>query len=485
MTEYIEKVIASDNSRESLIELKTLIKKGEYKATYDDIDYIISLLSLEDAKSRKNVAQILGLLKVQRAAGPLYEALEKEEVEFVKSAYIIALKDIDIDRIRDSLKRLRESLINKGTSEDNKKHYDDQINAYNEILGANIGKHTFSGKEVTSEIMLITPHGLGQITADAMISDSKRVLSIGVCARISNLAEIENIRTYKELLFFVPNMKKLPKDPYRAAEIVSKGDLKAFLCARHKEKTPWGFRVNLIGNMDDKKKSLFIKRFCGELERNTDGYFVNQPSDYEFEIRLLENKEGTFTTMIKLFTIKDTRFEYRKEHVAASIRPELAANIIYIASDYLKSNIQVLDPFCGVGTMLIERFKYRKASPMYGIDTFGEAIDKAKINSTKAEVEAYFINRDYFEFKHDYNFDEIITNMPFSLNKEDDAKIEEIYKRFFDYSRKLLKRGSAVVIYSRNPDYARKYSDKYGYYLQKEVLISSKENAYAFIYRKR
>lgn len=485
MTDYIKKIIEEDNSRESLIELKSLIKKGEYKPDNEDIDYIISLLTLEDAKSRKNVAQILGMLKVQRAAAPLTEALEKEETEFVKSAYIIALKDIDIDRIRGRLAELRQSLISKGTSEDNKKHYDDQISAYNEILGANIGKHTFCGGEVTSEIMLITPHGLGDITAEAMLTNSKRVLSMGVCARINNMAEIQDIRTYKELLFFIPNMKKIPNDPYRAAAIVAKGDLKAFLCARHREKTPWGFRVNLIGSMDEKKKSLFIKRFCGELERNSDGFFVNQPSNYELEIRLLENKEGSFTTMIKLFTIKDDRFDYRKEHIAASIRPEVAANVVYIASDYLKSNIQVLDPFCGVGTMLIERYKYRKASPMYGIDTFGEAIEKAKINSTRAEVEPYFVNRDYFDFKHDYDFEEIITNMPFSLNPEDSEKIRDIYKRFFEYSRKLLSRGAAVIIYSRNPDFARKYSEKFNYVLQKEVLISSKENAYVFIYRKR
>ncbi|MDD6102872.1 MAG: methyltransferase domain-containing protein [Clostridiales bacterium] len=484
MTEYLKKVASDDNSRESLIELKNCIKRGEYFPTSEDIDYLLKLLSLEDAKSRKNVAQILGMLKVQRAASPLYEALEKENVEYVKSAYIIALKDIDISRIRESLKKLRESLINTGVSDENKKHYNDQISAYNEILGANVGRHTFCGKEVLSEIILITPYGLGNVTAEAMITNFKRVLSIGVCARISNLDEIEKIRTYKELLFFVPNMKKLPNDPYKAAEIVAGGELKSFLCMRHKENTPWAFRLNLVGNFDDKKKSLFIKRFCGELERHSNGYFVNQPSDYELEIRLLENKEGSFTTMVKLSTIRDKRFEYRKETVAASIRPELAANVISIAADYLRSNIQVLDPFCGVGTMLIERYKYRKASPMYGVDTFGEAIEKAKINSTKAEVEAYYINKDYFDFKHDYSFDEIITNMPFSLDSEDYKKIEDIYKRFFDYSRKLLKRGSYVIIYSRNPDFARKYSEKYGYYTHKEVLVSARENSYVFIFQK-
>ncbi len=484
MTQQLFQLKMKDNSREALIEYKNSLKSGEIMADNDDVDYLISLLKLTDPKSRKNVAQILGMIKSEKAVEPLYAALEAEDTEYVKSAYLLALKDINIDQIRSKLAELRKSLTQKSVTNENRKHYDDQMSAFNQLLGSKVSKHTFCGNEVTSEVILTTPKGLTEVTYNAMITNSKKNLSIGVCARTS-IAEIKDLRTYKEILFLVPNMKKIPTDPYRAAEAVNSGDLKAFLCARHREKDAWGYRINLVSRMDEKKKNHFIKRFAGELERNSKGYFINNPSDYEFELRLLENKEGSFTAMIKLFTIKDTRFDYRQEHVASSIRPELAANLIYLAADYLKSSVQVLDPFCGVGTMLIERYKYRKASPMYGVDTFGEAIDKAKKNATKADVEAYFVNRDYFDFKHDYQFDEIITNMPFSMNEEDKPKINEIYKRFFEYSRKLLKRGAAVVIYVRNIDAARKYSAKFGYYEQKEVLISEKENSWLCIYRKR
>ena len=485
MTETLANVIFSGNSRESLIELKSKLKAGGVKLDEEDIYYLISLLSLPDPKSRKNVAQILGVIKSDKAVEPLYAALEKEETEFVKSAYLLALKDINIDQIRNKLAALRRTLAAKNVTDENRKHFDEQMTAYNQLLGSQVTKHTFSGAEVTSEVILTTPKGLAQVTADAMVTSSKIVLSIGVCARISSLDDIKDIRTYKELLFLVPNIKKIPMDPFRAAEAVGMGDLKAFLCARHKEKGAWGYRINILSPMEEKKKSNFIKRFTGELERISKGYFVNQASDYELELRLLENKEGSFTTMVKLSTIKDKRFDYRKEFVASSIRPEVAANIVYLSANYLKSNIQVLDPFCGVGTMLMERYKYRKASPMYGVDSFGEAIEKAKKNAAKAEIEAYFVNRDYFDFKHDYQFDEIITNMPFSHKPEDEQKINDIYRRFFDYSRKLLKRGAAVIIYTRNVDLARTYSKKYGYIEQKEVQISEKENSYLCIYWKR
>ncbi len=53
------------------------------------------------------------------------------------------------------------------------------------------------------------------------------------------------------------------------------------------------------------------------------------------------------------------------------------SGITQLAKDYLKEEAQVLDPFCGVGTMLIERNQVKKAKVMYGVDLYGEAIDGA------------------------------------------------------------------------------------------------------------
>lgn len=487
MTEQLKHIQQNENSRDSIIEYKNSLRAGEFKADSEDVGYLISLLGVPDAKSRKHVALTLGYIGDESAVTPLYEALEKEETEYVKSAYLTALKGINIDKIRTKLAELRNSLVssNADAAEENKKHYDEQMEAYNQLLGSPAVKHTFSGSEIPSEVILTTPKGLGQLTADGIFIRTKKVLSLGVCAKIDSLNDVKKIRTYKEILYIVPDMKKLSADPYKAAEEAAESSFRNFLCERHKEDAPWGYRINIISRMDDKKKSNYIKRFSGELERRSGGYFINQSSDYELELRLLENKERSFTALLKLFTVKDDRFSYRKEHVASSIRPELAANLMVLAADYLKSSVQVLDPFCGVGTMLIERYKYRKASPMFGVDTFGEAVEKAKKNASAADLEAYFINRDYFTFKHDYPFDEIITNMPFSLKAEDGDRIDEIYRKFFDYSRKLLKHGAAVIIYARNIESARNYSRKYGYLLQKEVLISEKENSYLCIYWKK
>lgn len=132
------------------------------------------------------------------------------------------------------------------------------------------------------------------------------------------------------------------------------------------------------------KKSTFARRFSAELERLSGRMLVNAPSDYEIELRLLEKRDGGYACFLKLLTIAHGRFAYRKNAVAASIHPATAAMIVALAEPYLKENAQILDPFCGVGTMLIERDIRVPAREKYGIDIFGEAIRGARENASYA-----------------------------------------------------------------------------------------------------
>ena len=72
-----------------------------------------------------------------------------------------------------------------------------------------------------------------------------------------------------------------------------------------------------------------------------------------------------------------------------------------LSKDYLKENAQIIDPFCGVGTMLIERNKKVPAREIYGTDIFGEAIVYARENTELAGAKVNYIHSDFFDFKHD------------------------------------------------------------------------------------
>lgn len=138
------------------------------------------------------------------------------------------------------------------------------------------------------------------------------------------------------------------------------------------------------------------KKFAIQLERVSARWLINSTGDYETEIRLIKKKDGSFAPFLKLYTIPERRFSYRKNVVAASIHPSLAAMLVSLAKPYLKENAQILDPFCGVGTMLIERDIAQPAREKYGIDIFGPAIEGARENASLAGEKINFIHRDYF-----------------------------------------------------------------------------------------
>lgn len=126
-----------------------------------------------------------------------------------------------------------------------------------------------------------------------------------------------------------------------------------------KKDAVYNFRVS--GNIDAMK-------FGREIETASYGRLVNSVSDYDIELRFIQNKESKSACLLKLFTKKDNRFAYRKNHVATSLTPVNAAGIVKMSEKYLEKYAQVLDPFCGVGTLLIERNKLVRTRTMYGID---------------------------------------------------------------------------------------------------------------------
>ena len=149
----------------------------------------------------------------------------------------------------------------------------------------------------------------------------------------------------------------------------------------------------------------------------------------------------------------------------------------------MKEDAQVLDPFCGVGTMLIERHKAVRANSSYGIDIQEEAILKARENAEAARQVIHFINRDFFQFTHDYLFDEVITNMPFKIGRLTDDGVYDIYKRFFQIIPDFLKKGSILILYTHNKEHVDQLTFRTGFRIIKSHEVSKKEGTDVIILR--
>lgn len=476
--------------RQNLIQLKAELKEGFNKNALlfqlgADFTVFEELLNHEDAKIRKNTALVIGELTLPGFLNKLYEAYEKEPQLFVKPSYLTAMKNYDYSCYLKVFKEKLNLLSTQNTDESNKKHVNEEMRNLNELIIAveGVKQHTFIGFNIPSSLVLLTNRNYASATLEQMKGQKAKEFNAGVIVKTDRIKEIQTIRTYSELLFMLEDVKTCENNIQSAAKTLAESSLLTFLKERHKEEAPFYFRIELKGKMDLDKKSAFTKKLGMEIESLTNRKLINSTSNYELEIRMIENKEGSFNILIKLYTLKDERFSYRKNVVAASIQPVNAALFAELTKDYLYEEAQVLDPFCGVGTMLIERHKKVPAGTMYGLDIYSDAIDKAKINTREAHAVINYINRDFFDFKHEYLFDEIFTNMPRVMGHKEDTEIFEIYRRFFQKAPLHMKKDGVIILYSHNRELVKKLLIRDRYHMEKEFEISKKEGAYLYVIR--
>lgn len=495
LRETFQNIVNDIEVRKNLIKLKELLREDETKNSHNkeallylmagDYRVFERLLAHEDAKVRKNTALILGELAIPSFLDLLYQSYQKEQQLFVKSSYLTAISNYEHDSLMPELKNRYQELIATQLTDENKKHLTEEIRLIEQLMydSSDQKKHKFVGYECVNELVLLCNRNHIHITSEQLGRIPKKEFTAGIMVKTTQLKDVLAIRTYREMLFAVEGMKTVPNDVVAAAKMISDGTIYQFLQKRHKGDDVFHFRLEVKAKMDPEKKVAFVKRLATEIEHLSERKLLNSVNNYEVEIRLIENKEGKFNILLRLYTLEDKRFAYRKEVIASSIHPSNAALCAMLVKPYLMEDAQVLDPFCGVGTMLIERTNAVPAKTMYGLDIFGEAIEKARVNTKAADMIVNYINRDFFDFKHEYLFDEIFTNMPTTGNGMSERELFGLYERFFVKAKEHLKENAILILYSHNRDFVRKLANKAPYKIEKEYEISMMEGTYVYVIR--
>lgn len=456
-----ESLKTAENPRKELISIKQELKEEAVAKKWSTMlqgnyDIFLQFLEHEDAKVRKNAALILGALQAEEAAAPLFEAYQRETQRFVKSDYLTALSNLNYEIYVPELEQRLKELEAYQPEENEQKHIREEITALRKMVsnGRTHKQHVFSGYGESYELLLTTGKLYQEVTEKQIKKGKTLRLKSGVRVKTKDIRELLAIPTYREMLFLL-NVRTISSQPEQAAQELADSNLLELLKKAHGTAGTWYFRLGIYGRMALDKRSEFAKKLAFSLEKKTDYQLENSTSDYELEIRLMEKSDGTFLPLIRLYTLQDRRFHYRKNTVAASIRPEQAALAAALARTYMREQAQVLDPFCGVGTMLLERNRVCPARVMYGIDIFGKAISGARENTKLAGQNIYYINRDFFEFTHEYLFDEIITNMP-DRGKKSREEHDIFYGRFFEKAAEVLRDKGRIIMYSNEKNFVKK-----------------------------
>ena len=487
MNTIIEELKKNQNVRSNLSKLRQCIKNEESKAQCISelrgyAELFVRFLKDEDPKTRKNAALLLGDLECQEAMGPIWETFRKEGTEFVKGSYLEALSKLDTSEIIEELLQVLKELTETEETEENRKHVQEQLRALRKIQIAHEGitKHRFCNHPGT-EVILTCNREQRDTLRKSISTGRVSTHPLGILVETDEIGSILSIRTYRELLFPIHTGHLLEPEPRELAKELWESDFYKLLCDLHREPGPFYFRIECKNQMTLEERSAFSRKLSGELERLSKGALVNSTTDYEVELRLVANKEGKLLPCMKLYTIKNKRFAYRKNAIAASIHPATAALMMELAEPYLKEKAQIMDPFCGVGTMLIERNKKLPAREMYATDIFGEAIEKGRENALLAGADIHFIHRDFFDFKHNYLFDEIITNMPVK-GKRSKEEMDSLYSDFFEKVGIHLNPDAVIIMYTNELAFVKKQLRLHKEFrLLEEHLMQKKNEFYLLI----
>lgn len=492
MEHIFQELINTNNVRSNLSNLRQLAKEEISREKIDTFfqsnpQLVEQFIQSEDAKTRKNMSLLLGDLEQSDAVELLYSAYREENTLFVKSAYLQALAKLDAKALVPELKERLEVLLSLETEEENKKHLDEEIRALRSILiqyeGITTHRADYKGKSV--KVILLTNRNQREVVKRMVTCGKAEIHPLGILVETEDLEGLMKLRTYREIVFPLPKKGFVPAQPEAAAKALWEAGLMELLRGLHKEGGSFYYRIECKSSMELEQRSIFTKKLAAELDRISGGMLVNSAGDYEVEIRLIANKEGNYFPCVKLYTICNSRFDYRKNAIAASIHPSAAALMVEIASPYLKEDAQIMDPFCGVGTMLIERHKKVPAKEIYGTDIFGDAIRFGRENAEAADCRIHFIHRDFMDFQHGYLFDEIITNMPLR-GKKTKQEMDGFYGAFFEKAKEILKKDAILVLYTNEIGFVKKQLRLHKEYkLLHETCMQTKNDFYLVVIQYR
>jgi tRNA (guanine6-N2)-methyltransferase len=165
-------------------------------------------------------------------------------------------------------------------------------------------------------------------------------------------------------------------------------------------------------------------------------------AEVEFWATMLDDE---FFLAIRLSDERMRHREYKAVHRVASLRPTVAAAMGWLAEP--RDDDIVVDPLCGVGTVLIERAQLGRYRLLLGGDFESEALDAARVNIGPRYKPIGLFPWDAAALPlRDASVTKIITNMPWGIRSGSHAGNFRLYPRLLAEFARVLRPGGLMVL---------------------------------------
>jgi hypothetical protein len=171
---------------------------------------------------------------------------------------------------------------------------------------------------------------------------------------------------------------------------------------------------------------------------------VDEGGDVEFWASLLDDE---LLLTLRLSDQSMRQRDYKAAHIPGSLRPAVAAAMGLLSEP--SSDDLVLDPFCGAGTILIERAHLARYQSLIGGDSDENALNAARSNigSRYKPIELNIWNAASIPLP-DRSVSRIITNLPWGMQHGSHAENRRLYPQVFAEFTRLIRDGGRIVLLS-------------------------------------
>ena len=181
----------------------------------------------------------------------------------------------------------------------------------------------------------------------------------------------------------------------------------------------------------------------GILERGDHTWRLEEEdADAEFWASMID---AEFFLTVRLSDDRMRHRDYKTAHRPASLRASSAAALAWLSQP--RENDVVLDPFCGAGTILIERAHLGRYAMLLGSDRDQAALAAARINVGARFKPIQLENWDAGAIPlGDVSVNKIVTNLPWGLRYGSHGENRKLYPRWIREFTRVLKSGGVMVM---------------------------------------
>lgn len=162
--------------------------------------------------------------------------------------------------------------------------------------------------------------------------------------------------------------------------------------------------------------------------------------------------------------------DYKEEHLPASLRPTLAAAMVYLARP--RPTDLFCDPMCGVGTILAERARFGPYRALLGGDLDPLAVNAARTNLHRLE-RCLLHSWDARQLPvRAASLDAVACNLPFGIKVGSHEENPALYEQVFQQLTRVLKPGGRAVLLSGEKELMHELIARHKQFVrEQEVLV--------------